>query len=107
MGSAGLKRRLAGYEGAEFDWPMPQPATERGRQRHRNVVLWPKMFIIELSQQKFDALNEQQRAWVEAANRGVHASVDATYDESSIAEELCTRVRFKNATPTHCLASTG
>jgi TRAP-type C4-dicarboxylate transport system substrate-binding protein len=71
-----------------------------------NVVLWPKMFVLSMSQQKFDALNEQQRAWVqEAANRGVQASVEATYDESSIAEELCTRgVRFKNATPTQLLA---
>ena len=64
------------------------------------------MFVLSMSQQKFDALSEQQRAWVrEAANRGVQASVDATYDESSIAEELCTRgVRFKDATPAQLLA---
>jgi hypothetical protein len=51
-------------------------------------------------------LSDQQRAWVrEAANRGVQASVDATYDETSIAEELCTRgVRFKDATPAQLLA---
>jgi TRAP-type C4-dicarboxylate transport system substrate-binding protein len=71
-----------------------------------NVVLWPKMFVLSFSRQKFDALSEQQRAWLrEAADRGVQASVEATYDESSIAEELCTRgVRFKDATPAQLLA---
>ena len=71
-----------------------------------NVVLWPKMFVLAFSRQKFDALSEQQRAWLrEAANRGVHASVEADYDESSIAQELCTRgVRFKDATPAQLLA---
>ena len=71
-----------------------------------NVVLWPKMYVLSMSQRKFDALNEQQRAWIrEAANRGVQASVEATYDDSSIAQDLCDRgVRFKDATPAQLLA---
>jgi TRAP-type C4-dicarboxylate transport system substrate-binding protein len=71
-----------------------------------NVVLWPKMYVLTMSQKKFDALNDKQRAWIrEAADRGVRASVEATYDESSIAQELCTRgVRFKDATPAQLLA---
>jgi TRAP-type C4-dicarboxylate transport system substrate-binding protein len=71
-----------------------------------NVVLWPKMFVLSMSRQKFDALSEQQRGWIqEAADLGVKASLEATYDESSIAQELCTRgVRFKDATPAQLLA---
>jgi TRAP-type C4-dicarboxylate transport system substrate-binding protein len=70
-----------------------------------NVVLWPKMFVLSMSRQKFDALSEQQRGWIqEAADLGVKASLEATYDESSIARELCTRgVRFKDATPAQLL----
>ncbi len=71
-----------------------------------NVVLWPKMFVLAFSGQKFDSLSEEQRAWLrEAANRGVLASVEADYDEGSIAQELCTKgVRFKDATPAQLLA---
>ena len=71
-----------------------------------NVVLWPKMFVLAFGRQKFDALSEQQRGWIqEAADLGVKASLEATYDESSIAQELCTRgVRFKDATPAQILA---
>jgi len=71
-----------------------------------NVVLWPKMFVLSMSRQKFDALSEQQRGWIqEAADLGVKASLEATYDESSIARELCTRgVRFEDATPAQLLA---
>jgi TRAP-type C4-dicarboxylate transport system substrate-binding protein len=71
-----------------------------------NVVLWPKMYVLTMSRQKFNALSDQQRAWIrEAADLGVKASLEATYDESSIAEELCTRgVRFKDATPAQLLA---
>jgi TRAP-type C4-dicarboxylate transport system substrate-binding protein len=71
-----------------------------------NVVLWPKMFVLSMGRQKFEALSEQQRGWIrEAADLGVKASLEATYDESSIAQELCTRgVRFKDATPAQLLA---
>jgi TRAP-type C4-dicarboxylate transport system substrate-binding protein len=100
--------RAGRLRGAEFHLAQYQQAglgKEAGNVT-ANVVLWPKMYVLSMSQQKFNALSDQQRAWVrEAANRGVQASVDATYDESSIAEELCTRgVRFKDATPAQLLA---
>jgi TRAP-type C4-dicarboxylate transport system substrate-binding protein len=70
-----------------------------------NVVLWPKMFVLSMSRQKFDAMSKQQRGWIkEAADLGVKASLEATYDESSIARELCARgARFKDATPAQLL----
>jgi hypothetical protein len=59
-----------------------------------------------MTRSKFEALNKQQRGWIQkAADLGVKASLEATYDESSIAQELCTRgVRFKDATPAQLLA---
>jgi TRAP-type C4-dicarboxylate transport system substrate-binding protein len=64
-----------------------------------NVVLWPKVYVLSLSAKRFDALTRQQRDWVrDAAARAVRASVDAKYDESAIARELCTRkARFHEA----------
>ena len=66
-----------------------------------NVVLWPKVFVLALSQKRFDALTSQQQAWVrEAAAQAVKASVDAPYDEAPAAGTLCDRgARFLNATP--------
>lgn len=64
-----------------------------------NVVLWPKMFVLSISQKRFDALTGQQRGFVElAAREAVQASVEGPYDESSAAERLCDRgVRFMEA----------
>jgi TRAP-type C4-dicarboxylate transport system substrate-binding protein len=64
-----------------------------------NVVLWPTIPVLSLSQKRFDALSAQQRGWVlAAADRAVRASVDADYDESTSAREYCTRgVRFVDA----------
>jgi TRAP-type C4-dicarboxylate transport system substrate-binding protein len=66
-----------------------------------NVVLWPKVFVLALSQKRFDALTSQQQGWVrEAAAQAVKASVDATYDETPAARTLCERgARFRDATP--------
>ena len=66
-----------------------------------NVVLWPKMFVLALSQKRFDALMPQQQAWVrQAATQAVKASVDATYDETPLARTLCDNgARFLDATP--------
>jgi TRAP-type C4-dicarboxylate transport system substrate-binding protein len=65
-----------------------------------NVVLWPKVFVLSLNQERFDALTDEQRGWVEeAAAVATQASVDAAYDESSLARELCdVGVRFVAAT---------
>ncbi len=64
-----------------------------------NVVLWPKVFVLTLSQQRWDTLTDQQRSWVqEAATAAMQASIDATYDESTPAASLCARgVRFIDA----------
>ena len=64
-----------------------------------NVVLWPKVFVLALSQKRWDALTDQQRAWVQqAADLATKASVDATWDESTAAAGLCASgVRFVDA----------
>jgi len=66
-----------------------------------NVVLWPKVFVLALSQKRFDALTPQQQAWVrEAAAQAVKASVDAPYEEATAARTLCARgARFYDASP--------
>jgi TRAP-type C4-dicarboxylate transport system substrate-binding protein len=65
-----------------------------------NEVLWPKVFVLALSQQRWDSLSDQQRAWVQqAADMARQASLDASYDESAAAQHLCSQgVRFLDAT---------
>jgi TRAP-type C4-dicarboxylate transport system substrate-binding protein len=78
--------------GAEFD--VAQYA-QNGRTNEAglvtaNVVLWPKVFVLSLSQKRYDSLTDEQKEWVRtAAERATQASVDATYDETSIARKLC------------------
>jgi len=64
-----------------------------------NVILWPKVFVLAVSQQRYDSMTDQQRLWVrQAAEAATKASVDATYDESTIAQSLCqSGVRFIDA----------
>jgi TRAP-type C4-dicarboxylate transport system substrate-binding protein len=66
-----------------------------------NVVLWPKVFVLSVSQERFDTLTDEQRTWVrEAADKAMQASVDATYDETTIAQDLCGQgARFIDASP--------
>jgi TRAP-type C4-dicarboxylate transport system substrate-binding protein len=66
-----------------------------------NVVLWPKVFVLALSQTRFDSLTSQQQDWVrEAAAQATKASVDAPYDETTAARTLCdSGARFRDATP--------
>ena len=61
-----------------------------------NVVLWPKVFVIAISEKRYEALSDQQRAWVDAAaDQASQASTEATYDETSVARDLCDKgVRF-------------
>src|SRR4029079_19443138 len=55
-----------------------------------NVVLWPKVFVLSMSQERFDALTDEPRGWVtQAAALATQASVDGSYDETSLARELC------------------
>jgi TRAP-type C4-dicarboxylate transport system substrate-binding protein len=89
--------------GAEFDIAQYEHLGN-GREAGNitaNVVLWPKVFVLTLSKQRFDTLSPQQQAWVrDAAKQAVSASVEATYDEASVARTLCGRgARFHHASP--------
>ena len=97
--------------GAEFDvatYAATGSTTQAGSVAS-NVVLWPKVFVISLSQKRFDALTDQQRHWVQqAAKQAVQASVDATYDESTVARGLCEEgARFVAASPEQIAALHG
>ncbi len=87
--------------GAEFDvaqYHKNGHGTEAG-QVTGNVVLWPKVFVLSVSQKRFDSLSDEQRRWVQqAASQAVQASVDASYPESELVSELCGRgVEFRDA----------
>lgn len=64
-----------------------------------DVVLWPKMFVLSLNEERYESLTDEQRGFVEAAAReAVEASVAGPYDDSGIATELCdVGVRFFDA----------
>ncbi|MET0640937.1 MAG: TRAP transporter substrate-binding protein DctP [Jiangellaceae bacterium] len=66
-----------------------------------NVVLWPKVFVLSINQKRFDALSDEQQDWVrEAADKAMQVSVDSTYDETTLAQELCGKgARFIAASP--------
>jgi TRAP-type C4-dicarboxylate transport system substrate-binding protein len=66
-----------------------------------NEVMWPKVYVLALSQKRWDSLSDQQRAWVQqAADKARQASLDGSYDESDAAQRLCSQgVRFLDATP--------
>ena len=97
------KVRDGELEGAEFDIAQYRTNDLRQEVGHvtSNVVLWPKVFVLALSQEKFDSLSEEQQGWVrEAAERAITASVEAEYDETTPARELCdVGLRFVEATP--------
>ncbi len=87
--------------GAEFDVAQSHTSSLLvADQVTANVVLWPKVFVLSLSQRTYDALSEQERGWVaEAASRATTASVDGEYDEATLAETLCDQgMRFPVAT---------
>ena len=77
--------------GAEFDVPQyAKTDTAVAPQVTANVVLWPKVFVLSFSRQRFEALTDQQRSWIrDAAERATKTSVDATYEESTIASDMC------------------
>jgi TRAP-type C4-dicarboxylate transport system substrate-binding protein len=81
-------------DGGEFDiaqYAANGYSTEAG-QVATNVVLWPKVFVLSLSQKRYDSLSAQQRNWVvEAATRARDASVAGTYDEGAAVGDLCGR----------------
>ncbi len=95
--------RAGRLRGVEFDiaqYAEMGKTTEAGYVT-ANVVLWPKVFVLSVSQERFDALTDEQQNWVrQAAEEAMRASVDATYDETTIAQELCEKgARFITASP--------
>jgi hypothetical protein len=90
--------RLGRLDGAEFD--VAQFVKSGGGATAgnitSNVVLWPKMYVLSLSQKRWDALSARQRGWVRAAGAAaVQASLRAHYDEKGPASQLCrTGARF-------------
>ena len=66
-----------------------------------NVVLWPRMEVLALSQKRYDSLTAKQREWVrEAAEQAVKASITYPYDETTPAHKVCAEgVRFYSAQP--------
>ena len=94
--------------GAEFDIPQYWTnglTTEAGNVT-ANVVLWPKVIVLALSQQRWDTLSDEQQGWVRAAaDQAVQTSVEATYDETSPAQKLCAEgVRFIEASAEQIVA---
>ena len=95
--------RAGRLRGVEFDiaqYAEMGKTTEAGYST-ANVILWPKVFVLSVSQKRFDALSDEQQNWVrEAADKAMQVSVDATYDETTIAQELCEKgTRFITASP--------
>lgn len=71
-----------------------------------NEVLWPRMMVLSVSQQRFDSLTPEQQGWLrDAAQEAVLASVNFGYDDSALVESLCGQgVRFVAATPSQLAA---
>jgi TRAP-type C4-dicarboxylate transport system substrate-binding protein len=92
--------RLRGLEFDIAQYAHAGNTTEAGNVT-ANVVLWPKVFVLAISQERFDALTDKQKDWVrEAADKAMQVSVNATYDETSIAQDLCGKgTRFMAASP--------
>jgi TRAP-type C4-dicarboxylate transport system substrate-binding protein len=100
--------RAGRLRGVEFDiaqYAEMGKTTEAGNVT-ANVVLWPKVFVLAISQRRFDALTDEQQDWVrEAADKAMQVSVDSTYDETTIAQELCGKgARFIAASPDQIVA---
>jgi len=78
----GIESGIATHAGNSFSTEVPYVTA--------NVVLWPKVLVLALSQERLDSLTPQQRAWVgEAAEAAVEASQGADFDESTMATDLC------------------
>ena len=100
--------RKGNLRGAEFDIPQYWTnglTTEAGNVT-ANVVLWPKVIVLALSQQRWDTLSDEQQGWVRAAaDQAVQTSVESTYDETSPAQKLCAEgVRFIEASAEQIVA---
>lgn len=83
--------RTGSLRAVEFDvYGYLGTATTEAGNLTSNVVLWPKVNVLMLSQRAWAGLTEEQREWVsEAGRRAVAASVDGDYDESDAVAKLC------------------
>lgn len=95
--------RAGRLRGVEFDiaqYAQDTNTTDAGNVT-ANVVLWPKVFVLSISQKRFDTFSDEQQSWVrEAADKAMQVSVDSTYDEATLAQELCEKgTRFIAASP--------
>jgi len=87
-------REVAGgrLDGLEFDVAQYQVNGQTVEAGHLtgNVVLWPKVFVLSISENLYDDLDDEERAWVEeAAARAADVSVRMEYDEEEIVRLLC------------------
>lgn len=81
--------RLAGVEFDVAQYYVNGQTNEAGHLTG-NVVLWPKVYVLSLSEELYDDLTTQERAWVDdAAARASRASVEGSYDEDRLVELLC------------------
>lgn len=57
-----------------------------------NVVLWPKLLVFVMNEDRFDSLTDEQRGWVEEAARRAHdTSFAASWDDTEHLRRLCDR----------------
>lgn len=57
-----------------------------------NVVLWPKLLVFLMNEDRFASLTDEQRGWVEEAARRAHdTSFAASWDETEHLRRLCAR----------------
>lgn len=84
----GIETGIGVYAGNSFSTRLPYATA--------NVVLWPKVHVLAVSQQRLDSLTGEQRDSVNAAVEvALAASSAADYDEAAAVRELCeVGVRF-------------
>jgi len=84
----GIETGIGVYAGNSFSTELPYATA--------NVVLWPKVNVLAMSQERLDSLTDEQRGWVEGAvEAALAAAAAADYDESSAVAALCEAgVRF-------------
>jgi TRAP-type C4-dicarboxylate transport system substrate-binding protein len=87
----GIETGIGVYAGNSFSTQLPFATA--------NVVLWPKVHVLAVSQQRLASFSDEQRGWVDrAVEAALAASAAADYDESSAVSELCAvGVRFAMA----------
>lgn len=95
--------RRGSLDGAEFDvggyWRNGY-GTEAGNVTS-NVVLWPKVSVLSMSERRWASLSDQQREWIAAAAEQVAAASAAVdHDEDATAALLCDAgLKFFAASP--------